>query len=83
MGFQGTQADALLTSAASQVGSTESHCLLPGEELGHHRDKGGRLDPVGGDCRVTWLRGPWAMSHCEGMLGWMCLSHRVQDGGCL
>lgn len=30
---------ALLTSAARQAGSTESHCLLP-EELGHPRDKG-------------------------------------------
>lgn len=79
MGSRGTLADALLTSAASQAGSTES--LLPGEELGHHRDKGGRLDPVGGRCRVTWPWGLWAVSHHEGVRGCMCLSHRVQDGG--
>lgn len=30
---------------------------------------------------MTWLWGPWALSHHEGMLGWMFLSHRVQDGG--
>lgn len=51
--------------------------------LGYHRDEEGRLDPVGRGCRLTWLQGPWAVSHREGMLGWMCLSHRVQDSGCL
>lgn len=54
MGSQGTLTEALLPLASS----TESQCLLPGKELGHQRDKGSRLDPEGGGCRVTWLQVP-------------------------